>query len=238
MDYELNGEQMMKKNRFYKTSCHGGVGSNVSFHAIKGQGYVTNIDEAEVYTLEEAQAAVDNCHIRDYPEQELFLSADHVDALSVWKVDCQYVNKKYPDHQDPNNEYVAYKKGTWDGNDLGFHTGFGFSYDYERAVIYPAEKIPMECIEDHFDYVFVPKSHTDEVARRTFQYKNINRRKMISCAGVIGIRRKRKRFSSGKVRFNCVVCGKIVWEFAHPDCDVTCSHFCDTTHKHHTYRKY
>lgn len=229
---------MMKRNRFYKTSPHGGVGDNVCFHAINGRGYVTNIDKAEVYTLEQAQKDVDNDHMREDPEQELFLSSDHVDQLSEWRVDCQYISKKYPDHQDPNNEYVAYKKGSWNGNDLGFHTGFGFSYDYERAVIYPSEKIPMECIEEHFDYVFVPKFHTDEVARRTFQRSKINRRKMITCAGIVGLRKKRVRQSSGKTRFNCIVCGKIVWEYGHPDCfeSITCSHSCEIELKYQNSR--
>lgn len=213
----------MKRNRFYKTSSHGGVGSNVSFHAINGRGYTTNIDEAEVYTLEDAQSDVDKGHMREYPEQELFLSADHVDELSIWKVDSQCLNKTYPEHQDQNNEYVAYKKRSWDGNDLGFHTGSGFSYDYKIAAIFPAEEIPLESIEEQFNYIFVPKSHTDEIARRTFQYRNINRRKMISCAGVTGIRKKRERQTTGKTRYNCEICGKIVWDYGHPEFSVICS---------------
>ncbi|HGF7193726.1 hypothetical protein [Vibrio cholerae] len=214
------------KNCFYKTN--GFVGSSVLFWAIDGLGYVSNIDQAKIYTLEEMQREVNNGWLRD--EQEFPLSADLVNAFSQWRVDCQYVKKTYPNFTDPNNEYVAYKKNTWDGNDLAFHTGFGHSFDYERAVVYPAEKIPYESIEDHFEYFFVPKYHTDEIARRTFQKQNINRRKMITAAGITGLRQKRVRKATGKFRFNCIVCGRIVWEHAHPDDfeTITCSHACET----------
>lgn len=214
------------KNCFYKTN--GFVGSSVLFWAIDGLGYVSNIDQAKIYTLEEMQREVNNGWLRD--EQEFPLSADLINAFSQWRVDCQYVKKTYPNFTDPNNEYVAYKKNTWDGNDLAFHTGFGHSFDYERAVVYPAEKIPYESIEDHFEYFFVPKYHTDEIARRTFQKQNINRRKMITAAGITGLRQKRVRKATGKFRFNCIICGRIVWEHAHPDDfeTITCSHACET----------
>lgn len=199
----------MKRNRFYKTSPHGGVGSNICFHGVKGNGYVTNLDDAHIYTREEAQNEVDKDWMRDYPEQELFLSADHVDELSVWKVDSQYVNLTYPETLDPNNEYVLYRKGVWDGNDLGFAAELSFNYDYSKARVFTKEQIDtMDCD----GWVVVPKFHTDEIARRTFQYSNVNRRKMISSAGIVGIRKKRKRQSSGKTRWNCPECGKIVWQ--------------------------
>lgn len=201
---------MMKRDRFYKTSTHGGVGSNVCFHGIAGMGYVTNIDESHVYTLEEAQSEVDNGWIRNHPEQELFLSADHVDELSVWKVDSQYVSLSYPENKDPNNQYVSYKKGVWDGNDLGFAAILSHSYDYSEARVFTEDEISAI---DFDGWVVVPKFHTDEIARRTFQYKNINRRKMISCAGIIGLRKPRRRNTTGKERWNCPSCGKINWQY-------------------------
>lgn len=206
----------MKRDRFYKTSCHGGVGSNVSFHAINGKGYVTNIDNSHIYTLAEAQEEVNKGWIRNEPEQELFLSTDHVDELSVWKVDCQLVKLSAKDARDPNDEYVIYKKGTFDGNDLGFSTELGFSYDYSKAKIYNLEDVQhLGHVQGIHGWIVVPKFHTDEIARRTFQCKNINRRKMISCAGIIGIRKPRKKSNSGKERWNCPKCGKISWQY-HP----------------------
>ncbi|MDF5667809.1 hypothetical protein R7Y21_14300 [Vibrio sp. 945] len=202
----------MKRNRFYKTSPHGGVGSNVCFHGVKGNGYVTNLDDAHIYTREEAQNEVDKDWMRDYPEQELFLSADHVDELSVWKVDSQYVERHYPEHTDPNDEYVSYATGLWDGNDLAFGDGIGWNYDYAKAKTFSKEDIDPYVKEQNLAMRFVPRSHADQLARRTFQKVNINRRKMISSAGIVGIRTKRERQSSGKTRWNCPECGKIVWQ--------------------------
>ncbi|QBJ00997.1 hypothetical protein Rostov7_00013 [Vibrio phage Rostov 7] len=223
------------KDRFYKTN--GYVGSSVLFWAIDGRGYTSNIDQAEIYTLEEMQREVNNGWLRD--ESEFPLCADLVNTFSQWRVDCQYVKKTYPNFTDPNNEYVAYKKKICDGNDLAFHTGFGNSFDYESAVVYPAEKIPYESIEDHFEYVFVPKYHTDEIARRTFQKQNINRRKMITAAGITGLRKKRARQSTGKIRFNCIYCGKIIWEFGHPDMEMRCDRdSCNHLHEEKEHREY
>jgi len=74
------------KNRFYLACLRDNVGDNVAFHSANGNGYPTNVSEAEIYTLEQAQNAWENGRGFDQP-----ISADHVDALTVWKVDCQYI---------------------------------------------------------------------------------------------------------------------------------------------------
>lgn len=200
----------MKEQGFYKTSCYGGVGSNVMFHGINGSGYASNLDSSHVYSLKEAQNEVDKGWIRAYPEQELFLSSRLVDELSVWKVDCQYVSLSYPENKDPNDEYVLYLSGSWDGNDLSFAAEVGRSYDYSSAKVFSENELSLISFDG---WVAVPKCHTDEVARRTFQYKNINRRKMISGSGLIGLRKPRKSTSKGMTRWNCPCCGKINWQY-------------------------
>lgn len=200
----------MKRNRFYKTSPHGGVGSNVAFYGIKGYSYVTDVDKAMEYTLEEAQKCVDD-GLRFCREREIFLSADHVDALTRWKVDCQYVELAYPDVKDPNDEYVAYQKNCWDGNDLCFAAKVGKNFDYSKALTLNESDLTDI---DLVDWVIVPKFHTDEIARRVFEYDSINRRKMISGAGLIGIHAERKKVATtGKCRWNCPTCGKISWQY-------------------------
>ncbi|MBY8037740.1 hypothetical protein KW500_18380 [Vibrio fluvialis] len=223
----------MKTDRFYKTN--GYVGSSVLFWAMSGCGYTTNIDLAHVYTREEAQRDVNNEWLRD--EDEFPLSADDVDSLSEWRVDCQYVKKTYPEFTDPNDEYVAYRKGHFDGNDLGFAAILSHDYDYSSARVFTEKEVAAINTEG---WVVIPKYHTDEVARRTFQKKNINRRKMITGAGITGMRKKRRSKATGKTRFNCVICGKIVWEFAHPDDFeiMTCSHACETTRESKKYLRH
>lgn len=200
----------MKRERFYLTSPHNWCGTSVMFHAINGNGYTTNIDKAEIITREKAQQKVSDGRLRSYPNQEMPLSSDHVDELSEWRVDCQYVKNMYPEHKDPNNEYVAYRKNCYDGNDLGFASVLSYSFDYSSARIFSEEDISAI---DFNGWIVVPKYHTDEIARRTFQEKNINRRKMISCAGVVGLHKSRERFTSGKTRWNCPSCGKIHWQY-------------------------
>jgi len=213
------------KNRFYMTSPHSWTGKNVMFHAIGGNGYTSNIDEAQEFSHEEAQKKVSNGHCRNCNEQEMPLSADHVDAVSTWRIDCQYVNKTYPEFKDVNDEYVAYKKNCWDGNDLKFSSGLDSSFDYSLAMVLTSEDVDPYIENKNENLVFVPKSHTDEIARRTLSRNNIDRRVMVQGAGIKGIRKPRVRHNSGKNRFNCYCCGKIIWEYAHPDCSMTCGEY-------------
>lgn len=209
------------KNRFYKANGH--VGSTLLFWAINDCGYTTNIDQAEIYTREEMQRDVDNGYLRN--EDELPLCAESANALAQWRVDCQFICKIYPEHKDPNNEYVSVKRNCWDGNDLAFCTGMGWDFDYSKAKSFSSADIDTftAIIERaNQNMYFVPRFHADEIARRTFQKQNINRRKMITAAGIVGLRKKRKRQSTGKTRFNCICCGKIIWEFAHPDTPINC----------------
>lgn len=207
------------KNRFYKTN--GYVGSSVLFWAMDGRGYTTNIDLAHVYTREETQRHVDNGWLRD--KDEFPLCADDVEAFSQWRVDCQYVKKTFPDFADPNDEYVLVKKGRWDGNDLAFANGIDFDFDYGKAKNFRAFDVEAYIEQKQTYFFIVPRYHTDEIARRTFQKQNINRRKMITAAGITGLRQKRRSKTTGKQRFNCPTCGKIIWEHGHPDDLIYCS---------------
>ncbi|EGR1131379.1 TPA: hypothetical protein ACVU1H_000140 [Vibrio cholerae] len=207
------------KNRFYKTN--GYVGSSVLFWAIDGIGYTTNIDLAHVYTHEEMQRDVDKGWLRD--KDEFPLCADDVEALVQWRVDHQFVEKTYPEFTDPNDEYVLVKKGRWDGNDLAFANGIDFDFDYGKAKNFRAFDVEAYIEQKQTYFFIVPRYHTDEIARRTFQKQNINRRKMITAAGITGLRQKRRSKTTGKQRFNCPTCGKIIWEHGHPDDRIYCS---------------
>ncbi|MBJ6924460.1 hypothetical protein JG631_06110 [Vibrio cholerae] len=212
-------EDFTLKNRFYKTN--GYVGSSVLFWAIDGLGYTTNIDLAHVYTREEMQRDVDKGWLRD--KDEFPLCANDVEAFSQWRVDHQFVEKTYPEFTDPNDEYVLVKKGRWDGNDLAFANGIDFDFDYGKAKNFRAFDVEAYIEQKQTYFFIVPRYHTDEIARRTFQKQNINRRKMITAAGITGLRQKRRSKTTGKQRFNCPTCGKIIWEHGHPDDRIYCS---------------
>lgn len=222
----------MKENKFYKTSYHGGVGSTVMFWGVDGKGYVTDIDQAEIYTLEQMKDHVKNDRFRSYDEHPL--SVAQVEDLATWRVDMQHINESdhYPNSVDPNDEYVAVKKGCYDGNDIYFNTGLGESHDYSKARIINRKMVDLHIGDLVEGYFYIPKSITDEKARRTFQFKNINRRKMITNAGITGIRKPRERQDSGKTRWNCPVCGKISWQYNPYDFD-GCKDICCSAWRSH-----
>jgi hypothetical protein len=187
------------------------VGSSVSFHCIDGCGYSTNIDKAHTYTLEEAQQVWESAREFDLP-----LCADRIDALVQFRVDFQYVKNIV--NKPP---YVAYKKGSWDGNDLFWKSiNGGVSADFSQAEKYDETQ--------HWEgFVFVSFDEIDAIKRRTIQTQNVNERTMTRSAGLrmpkrIKIARDRARRvsrRSGKVRWNCPSCGKINWQYNPYDFD-------------------
>lgn len=198
----------MMKDRFYLACLRDNVGSNTAFHAINGCGYVTDLSKAHVYTQNEMQERVNKGHYREF---ELPLSADHVDELAVLHIDCQYLDtsKGYPDLISESDSYIAVKKGVWDGNDLAMACTLEDSFNYEQAAILSS----CDFQPNNALYVFIPKEITDKVTRKTFAHRLINRRKMISGAGIIGVKKQRESKSTGKTRHNCPSCGKIHWQY-------------------------
>jgi hypothetical protein len=217
----------MKQDKFYKTSSHGGCGSTVMFWAVDGKGYLSNLDEAHIYT--KAEIMKDAVEGR-FAWKMIPLSVSHVNDLATWRVDCQYVSEDdhYPNKLDPNDEYVSIHRNQWDGNDLPFGGKFGNSFDYAEAVAFSKEDIDPYIDAKNPNLYFIPKTITDQLARRTFQTNNINRRKMIQGAGIVGVRKQRESRDSGKTRCNCPTCGKIVWQYNPYDFDSCCDPLCDS----------
>jgi len=77
------------------------VGSNIGWPGFNGKGYTTNVDQAHVYTLEQAQVAWDNARSIDQP-----IAVHHVRKHIVWKVDYQYI-PSISQIDDPYIKYVA-----------------------------------------------------------------------------------------------------------------------------------
>lgn len=193
------------KNRFYLRSPHGNTGSNMVFHAKDGMGYTTNLDLAHVYTLEEAQKEYELSRDGEYP-----ISADHIDELSVWKVDHQCLPKNSDFSYD--SEYVVLKKGFFDGNDVYWVWHGGVSTRLADAdSINRGEALQI----DQGAYVVIPFSLALKHARRTFNASLFNRRIMITGAGLKTperIKKQRRRVRNPMTRFNCPECGKINWQ--------------------------
>jgi len=207
--------------RFYLACFRDNVGSNVAFQCKDFKGYHTNVDKAHVCTLEEAQHHFN--HAREY---DLPLSADLVDALTVWKVDHQYISRETQPFTDTHNTYVAYEKGWFDGNDV-FWLNIDVcntSTDFEQASVFGysvAKKLDPK-------YVVIPFSMADQAKRRTFDFRKLNKRKMVQGAGLKTpdhMKKAKRRSTNPKTRFHCPSCGKINWQ-DYPHEFEGCNHCC------------
>lgn len=209
------------KDRFYLLCTRDTVGSRAAFHGIKGHSYVTDLDKAEVYTREEAQRAWNSGREIDLP-----VSADHLDALSEWRVDCQHVGPSDLSQLPADTEYVAYCKGAWDGNDLYWVGESSRTLNVLQAKRFKEPDLSKE------NLVWLPWAVVDSKKRRTVAISEVNRRTMIQGAGLKQpewLVKSKRRKGSVKTRMNCPGCGKLHWQF-----DPHTFHGCnDTSCKYH-----
>lgn len=203
------------KNRFYLACLDRCTGSNLGFHATNGHGYTTNIADAHVYNLEEAQ---NNWNLGR--EEDLPLSADHVDALTVWKVDHQYIPNTALIPSDEQH-FVAYKERKWDGNDVYWlsqtvnnspNRKTEISTNFSKAVILSRKEV----LELDVSFIVIPYMVAYKATRRTFDKNKIHERTMVQGAGLkmpVHVKRARRRSSiSNKTRMNCPGCGQFVYQ--------------------------
>lgn len=180
------------------------TGSNVVFWRSGGCGYGTNLDELEVYTLEDAQRQ------HDRRNSDVPLLKSLVDKLSISTVDCQVLPEAGT--EDAYGEYVIQRKGYWNGNDIRFVCRYGETYEYSKAEVF-AKSEAKELFSDSESYAVFSKAAIDKIARRTFQSGNIDTKAMIKKAGIKLAKPKRTRPTTGKTRGNCPACGKITWDY-------------------------
>ncbi len=204
---------------FYLTSRHGDTGSNVMFHNKGGCGYGTDLDNLELYSLEDAQRELDN-DIKSLP-----LLKSEVDKLSIKAVDHQHLNDDKNILPDPNDEYVIQIEHNWNGNDIAFATPDFMTFDYNEAHVMNLEtaKLVVQVSGKIWSKVYL-----DSITRRTFQRENVNTRKMITGAGIKYKKPRKKRESSGKTRWNCPTCGKLSWQLNPYDFDGCLDYLCDS----------
>jgi len=189
---------------FYLQDSRSNLGSNAVFWNKDGCGYGTNLDQLEVYTLESAQSH----HSGRNSDVPLLKSL--VDELSVLAVDHQYLPESLTD--DKTGEYVIQIKGSWNGNDILFVAEHGSSYKYNDAKVFTVGEIS-SFLSNKDRYTVFSKHSIDRIARRTFQIENIDKKSMITKAGIKLVKPKRVRPTTGKTRGNCPECGKITWDY-------------------------
>lgn len=188
-------------DQFYMQDSRSLLGTNVMFHRKNGCGYGTNLDDLEVYTLEDAQRD------HNFRETDIPLLKSLVDELSIMAVDHQVLPKS--DTIDPNDQYLIQVGRHWNGNDILFFSDGCNSYNYNKARILTAKEIyECLCLIGSDNLIIFSKKALDAVARRTFQAENINRRKMIFKPGIKLIKPKRPK----KPIYHCHGCGRFMSE--------------------------
>lgn len=178
------------------------------WHRHEGRGYHTDLAQAHVYTLEEAQKEW------NYGKSQP-ISADHVDALAIWKVDHQYISNETV-LADGVDAYVLFQKGRFDGNDVYFMNldAFNSFTDFTKASVFTRRDAEIKT-QNNSKLIAIPYADADKVKRRVFEAHLFNPRKMVQGAGLRlpeCVKRKRRRVSSPLTRFNCPSCGRIKWQ--------------------------
>lgn len=202
-------------DEFYLTSRHGNCGGTTMFYNKNGKGYGTNLNNAELFTLEKAQ------QYHDLDREALPLLKPLVDKAASLHVDCQVIDGKDVKGQSFPDEWVVQKNGHWSGNDILFASTDGFSYDYRKAKVFSLHEAVEFGHGENGDFTFWPRSYLDTKARRALAVSDINVSKMIKKAGVKYHPPKRVRPTTGKTRSNCPECGKITWGY-----DPHVEHYC------------
>ena len=198
-------------DRFYMICLRDSVGSNAAFWRVDGNGYSTDIDQAEVYRLEEAQRAWQHGREIDQP-----VCADSVDRNAVCHVDHQHIPGATV-IEEGCTQYVGFQKGRWDGNDLYWLSDGALpTPDFSLATVYPSANTEAEGV------IWLPFQLVDSKKRRTFPLHMLDSRRMVQGAGLripAHIQRLRRIAQqhkrnppSCKTRFNCPYCGRIHWQ--------------------------
>ena len=188
---------------FYLQDSRASLGSQAMFWALNGCGYTSNISKAQSYTAAQAQSQ-HNSRLTDVP-----LVCSLVNELTELGVDSQYLPETSIGQQ--NTVYVIRILGCYDGNNIKFVGTGANTYNYSDAQAFA--RAALADYEDIEKYEIYEKSLIDLIARPVFKIENINLSVMARKAGIKLNKPKRVRSTTGKVRSNCLECGRVVWNF-------------------------
>ena len=124
-------------------------------------------------------------------------------------VDCQYLPETSSGQQ--NTVYVIRILGLYDGNNIKFVGAGVNTYNYNDAQAFG--RTALVDYQDIERYEIYEKTLIDLIARPVFKIENINLSVMARKAGIKLNKPKRVRPNTGKVRSNCLECGRVVWNF-------------------------
>lgn len=188
-------------SQFYlqDSRSHAYVGDGLSFWGIKGAGYVTDLDKAELYTAEQAQ---------DHRETDIPWPKEYIDARVRIGVDCQHVEIREALDQHPDAaEFYLQKPKAWNGNNLiWLMADCGFTSDVSKAArIARVDTIRMigHCSSGAVAW---PCAYIDAHSRRLVERDDVNLKQALRGTGIKLPKPKHPRM----MMFNCHGCGRFI----------------------------
>ena len=164
----------MNNDDFVLRDSRSNTGTNVTFWSKQG-GYTTNLNEADVFTKDNA-IRQHRCRETDIPLPKGVLA-----SLSAQRVDMQYL----PESLSPGlTEYVIQRKGDYNGNDIYFlnHT-FGSSTNYSDAKVFTEEEaLGLMSTNDY--YQAHAKVDIDQIMRLSVHTNQFDNEKLANDSGI------------------------------------------------------
>lgn len=151
---------------------HAYVGDGLAFHCKAGAGYATDLDKAQLWTLEDAVKA-NQMRSTDIPWPK-----DYIDARAHRGVDCQYLKANEPDARvTPGCRIVFQVPGHWNGNDVYWvYAAGGRGPVFDHAV-------DVEYIHA-LEYTPWPLDYVRTKARRLVHRQNVSTKEALRGTGI------------------------------------------------------
>lgn len=197
---------------FYLQDSRSHVGDGLTFWAKDGKGYVTDLDKAELYTMEQATSQRDS----DIPWPK-----DYIDARAHYGVDCQLMDEAASNSLlVPNCRVYLHVPRDWNGNDV-FWIGWGkgqVTADLGRACNLELEQTRLEFAADIATGArkIWSAEYIDTIRRRLVWRQEVDLKEALRGTGIKLPKPQRPR----KMVFNCTGCGRFIsdrWRFYY-DC--------------------
>lgn len=190
-----HGKTAMSK-LFYLQDNRGNVGANLMWWAKDGKGYTSDLDRAEVYTHDQAQAQHD-CRESDIP-----WTKEYVDQHAERAVDMQYLSRAAADVAVQREFYLQYD-GRYSGNDVVWLTpGGGTTTDPEKALRAAVDALPQ-------GFILWPCAYIDSLStRRVAVADKLSLVSALLNTGIV----LRKPTKPPRETYRCVGCGRIMSE--------------------------
>lgn len=183
---------------FYLQDSRSYVGANLMFWAKNGQGYVTDLDKAELFTADQAT----NHRDTDIPWPKAY-----IDARSHLGVDHQYLRlEDAADQLVSGCLCVLQIVGEWNGNDIVFaRRVIGHTADFSQAGQMSKEQA--EAIGyDPSDITLWPAAYVEQKTRQVVCRERLIIEEALRGTGITLPKPKKPRM----MMFNCQGCGRFI----------------------------